>query len=98
SVVKFMKNGCYDYGYMNLTSEKLSVLFYEYGYIFEDLTMFDEFDDEFYLDGSHCNRNVYYGILKKLGVPVNKSFDNDFDINKRELERMKKYFFELKND
>tara|TARA_B100001175_G_scaffold315374_1_gene326784 strand:+ start:450 stop:1484 length:1035 start_codon:yes stop_codon:yes gene_type:complete len=92
SVINKMKLKNYDYTFIDKSISEIKKLFIKYNFHFKDFTDFNLFDDSFYLDGSHSNRNVYYQILKELKIPTNFSFDNDFDINEEELKSLKNYF------
>tara|TARA_B110000240_G_scaffold122988_1_gene137288 strand:+ start:2737 stop:3759 length:1023 start_codon:yes stop_codon:yes gene_type:complete len=92
SVIEQMKSGTYNYSYIEKSVEKIKELFSNYKYHYKDFTVYDSFDDSFYLDGSHCNRNVYYQILKDLNIPVDFSFDNKFEVNKKEIIYINNYF------
>ena len=82
----------YNYDYINESSKLLELLFDEYGFKFHDLSNIELFDDSFYLDGFHSNRNIYFHILNYLGIPLNSDFKNEFEISKEEMSNMKKYF------
>ena len=93
SVNKMMNHPKYNYSYIKESSKLITDLFDEYGFKFKDFTNIDFYDDSFYLDGFHCNRNVYYYILKSLEIPVNPNFKNEFEISKKENYYLKNYFF-----
>ena len=93
SVNKMMNNPKYDYSYIKESSKLIAHLFDEYGFKFKDFTNMNFYDDSFYLDGFHCNRNIYYNILKELKIPVNKNFDNTFNISIEEANFLNEYFF-----
>jgi hypothetical protein len=96
SVTKKIKSKKYDYSYMDKSIAETKKLFKEFNFIYKDFTFYDLFDDSYYLDGFHCNRNVYYQILKDLGVPTDSNFDNQFEVSEKELNLLKDYFkFEL---
>ena len=82
----------YDYSYLDKSSNEISELFSKYNYLFKDFTGFDLFDDLYYLDGFHCNRNVYYYILGELGLIVDNEFDNEFEIKSNDFFSLKNYF------
>jgi len=92
SVNQMMNNSKYNYSYMKESSILITHLFDKYGFKFNDFTNIDLFDDSFYLDGFHCNRNVYYYILKGLGVPLNPNFKNEFEISEEEKYYLNNYF------
>ena len=92
SVIKKIKLNNYDYTFIDKSIIEINKLFIKYNFYYKDFTDYDLFDDSFYLDGSHSNRNVYYQILKDLKIPTNPYFDNDFNINKEELKSIKNYF------
>lgn len=85
-------NNSLNYKYLNIASTEIKKIFDFYNYTFKDFSGLNTFDDTYYLDGFHCNRNVYYEILKNLNIPTNQFFDNDFEINKNELLLIEKYF------
>lgn len=92
SVNIMMNNPIYDYSYIKKSSKLITHLFDEFGFKFNDFTNIDFYDDSFYLDGFHCNRNIYYYILKDLKIPVNKNFDNFFNISIEEANFLNDYF------
>jgi len=92
SVNKMMNNPKYDYSYIKESSNLILQLFDEYGFKFKDFTNIDYYDDSFYLDGFHCNRNIYYYILRELKIPVNKNFDNTFNLSKEDASFLNQYF------
>ena len=83
SVIQLMKENNYDFSYINNSIIEITNLFDEFKFKYMDFTEYHLFDDSFYLDGSHCNRNVYFQILKDLKIPVNLDFDNSFNVSKR---------------
>ena len=91
SVIQKMQSNKYDYSYIKKASNKLKQLFNKFNYTFLDLTSYDRFEDHYYLDGFHCNRNVYFQLLKELKIPIDQTFDNHFNVNKTELLVTKKY-------
>jgi hypothetical protein len=92
SIYNMMNSSKYDYGYLDKSSIEISNLFNKHNYLFKDFTKLDAFEDKYYLDGFHCNRNVYYFILGELGLNVNKSFINDFEVESNEFFYLKNYF------
>ncbi len=92
SVFKKMKSDKYNYTFIEKSKIEIEHLFSEYNYQFKDFTEYDYFDDSFFLDGSHCNRNVYYQIIKDLKIPANPYFDNFFNASKFEIELVNKNF------
>ena len=92
SVIKKMKSEKYDYTFIEKSETEIKKLFIKYNFEFKDFTDYHLFDNSFYLDGSHANRNIYYQILKDLTIPTNPDFDNDFNINRKELKLLKNYF------
>lgn len=92
SVNEMMNNPKYDYNYIKESSILITHLFDKYGFKFKDLTKIDLYDDSFYLDGFHCNRNVYYYILQVLGISVNSDFKNEFEISNQEKITLNNYF------
>ena len=88
-----MNHPKYNYSYIKESSKLITDLFDEYRFKFKDFTNIDFYDDSFYLDGFHCNRNVYYYILKSLEIPVNPNFKNEFEISKKENYYLENYFF-----
>lgn len=92
SVIKKMKTGKYNYSYINKSSQLIKYLFRDYDYNYKDFTDYNLFDDTFYLDGSHCNRNVYYQILKDLNITIDTGFDNEKELSKGELIIISDYF------
>ena len=92
SVNDKMSNPKYDYSYINKSSKLITHLFDKYGFKFNDLTKIDLYEDSFYLDGFHCNRNVYYYILKVLGISVNPNFKNEFKISEHDKINLNNYF------
>ena len=92
SINKMMNNPKYDYSYIKESSKLIIQLFDEYGFKFKDFTNIDYYDDSFYLDGFHCNRNIYYYILRELKIPVNKNFDNTFNLSKEDASFLNQYF------
>ena len=87
-----MKENKYDFTYINNSTILIRKLFDEFKFKYMDFTEYPLFDDSFYIDGSHCNRNVYFQILKDLEIPVSLNFDNSFNISKKELKLIKSYF------
>ena len=73
-----------NYSYISKAKINLINLFDNYDFIFEDFTKIEGFNDNFFLDGFHCNRNIYYEILNKLGFKTNKSFDNSLNLSEQE--------------
>ena len=92
SVIKKMKTGKYNYSYIDKSTQLIKYLFQDYDYNYKDFTDYNLFDDTFYLDGSHCNRNVYYQILKDLNIPIDTGFDNEKELSKGELIIISNYF------
>ncbi|MFL2601047.1 MAG: hypothetical protein ACJ0PU_02815 [Flavobacteriaceae bacterium] len=92
SVMQLMKENKYDFTYINNSTILIRKLFDEFKFKYMDFTEYLLFDDSFYIDGSHCNRNVYFQILKDLEIPVSLNFDNSFNISKKELKLIKSYF------
>lgn len=92
SVNSMMNNPKYNYSYIDNSSKLITTLFDNYGFTFKDLTKIDLYDDSFYLDGFHCNRNVYYYIIQTLGVSVNSDFENEFKISNQEKITLNNYF------
>ena len=92
SILKKMKSENYDFSFIEKSVKEINRLFINHNYEFKDFTNYNLFDDSFYLDGSHANRNIYYQILKDLKILTNSNFDNDFQINREELESLKNYF------
>jgi hypothetical protein len=92
SVNDKMSNPKYDYSYINKSSKLITHLFDKYGFKFNDFTKIDLYEDSFYLDGFHCNRNVYYYILQVLGISVNSNFKNDFEISEHDKITLNNYF------
>ena len=92
SVNKMMNHPKYDYSYIKESSKLITDLFDKYGFKFKNFTNIDFYDDSFYLDGFHCNRNVYYYILKGLEIPLNSNFKNEFEISKKEKSYLDEYF------
>ena len=92
SVVEKLFSKDYNFSYIKKSSKKLNQIFQKYNYTFVDLTYIDKFNDSYFIDSFHCNRNVYFDILKKLGVSINKDFDNHFNISESELSNMEDYF------
>ena len=87
-----MKSDKYNYTFIEKSKIEIEHLFSEYNYQSKDFTEYDSFDDSFFLDGSHCNRNVYYQIIKDLKIPANPYFDNFFNASKFEIELVNKNF------
>lgn len=81
-----------NYDYIKKSSLEIKKIFNSYSFIFEDFTQLDFYGDEYYLDGFHCNRNVYYKILKELNIKINKDFDDTFEIKNDEIYALKEYF------
>ena len=92
SVNNKMSNPSYEYSYINESSKLITHLFDKYGFKFDDLTKIDLYEDSFYLDGFHCNRNVYYYILKVLGISINPNFKNEFEISEHDKINLNNYF------
>lgn len=92
SVNNKMNNTRYEYSYINESSKLVTQLFHKYGFKFSDLTKIDLYEDSFYLDGFHCNRNVYYYILKVLGISINPNFKNEFEISEHDKINLNNYF------
>ena len=92
SVNNKMNNPRYEYSYINESSKLVTRLFGKYGFKFNDLTKINLYEDSFYLDGYHCNRNVYYYILKVLGISVNPNFKNEFEISEHDKINLNNYF------
>jgi hypothetical protein len=92
SVLKKMKSENYDFSFIKKSLKEINKLFKENNYEFKDFTNYILFDDSFYLDGSHANRNIYFQILKDLKIQTNSYFDNDFQIKREELESLKSFF------
>lgn len=92
SVNNMMNNPKYNYSYINNSSKLIKPLFNNYGFAFKDLTKIDLYDNSFYLDGFHCNRNVYYYIIQILGMSVNSNFKNEFEISNQEKITLNNYF------
>lgn len=90
SIIDKMKT--YNYTYITKSTKQISKLFDKYEYHFQDFTAYNSFTDSFYLDGSHCNRNVYYQILKDLNIPININFDNEYEIAAEDKRLMINYF------
>ena len=98
SVNDKMNNSKYDYKYIYESSRLINHTFDRYGFKFNDLTNIDLFDDTFYLDGFHCNRNVYFYILHIIGVSTNSKFKNEYEISKKEKIALDSYFsYEVRN-
>tara|TARA_B100001059_G_C17786943_1_gene557717 strand:+ start:265 stop:1194 length:930 start_codon:yes stop_codon:yes gene_type:complete len=92
SVNEMMNNPKYEYSYINESSKLITHLFDSFGFKFSDLTKIDLFEDSFYLDGYHSNRNIDYYILQVLGISVNSNFKNEFEISKQEKITLNNYF------
>lgn len=92
SVIKKLDSENLDFSFIYKSSKELKNMFSDFGFVFKDFTNFKFFDDTFYLDGSHPNRNVYFRILKELGIQTNHNFKNNFQIEINELNLLKKYF------
>lgn len=92
SVNDKMNNPNYNYSYVEKSSTLIINLFDKYRFKFKDFTKIDLFDDSFYLDGFHCNRNAYYYIVKELGISLNSNFKNEFEISNPEKVALINYF------
>jgi hypothetical protein len=92
SVYDMMNNKNYDYSYIKKSSSILNRLFDNYGFVFKDFSRIVSYDNSFYLDGFHCNRNVYFHMLKELGVSVNPYFKNEFELSEEESNFLIDYF------
>lgn len=92
SVNDKMNNSKYDYKYIYESSKLIKHTFDRYGFKFNDLTKIDLYDDTFYLDGFHCNRNVYYYILQIIGVSTNLKFKNEYEISTKDKIALDTYF------
>lgn len=92
SVIEKLNSEKIDYSFIEKSQVEIKKIFKKYNFIYEDFTFYKKFNDSFYLDGSHSNRNVYYQILKDINFPVNKNFDNRFQMSKKEFEYLKTYY------
>ena len=80
------------YTYLNVASREINSLFNKHQFFYVDFSSFNQFGDEYYLDGLHCNRNVYYAMINILIDSANPDFDNNFEVNKELYLSMKKYY------
>ena len=48
-----------------------------------DMSFMDNYGDEFFEDGFHCNRNIYFDMYKFL-VSNKIQFDNNFNISDKD--------------